>query len=159
MVVAENYSQQIVQASFVIDLKNKKNSLLSKSTVFFHPWNFVHPTEKYFIPPMYVQYKCEELNLPFHCLNKKEKSSSASTSRPDSFSKLLLWCRAPFNHFLFKFLPQFGKAGSPARLLFPAEPHEGVNISRAFLWSLHTIASLHLLLHLLQRLQRTEWIG
>lgn len=83
----------------------------------------------------------------------EEKNNLASRSRPDSFSVLCLWSKSPSNHFLFEFLSQFGKARSPARFLLPAEPHEGVNLHRTVLWSLHPITSLHILLHFLQRLK------
>lgn len=55
-------------------------------------------------------------------------------------------------HLLFQSVSQFVKSGSSPWFLLPAGPHQGVNTRRAVLWSLHAIASLHFLLHLVKSL-------
>lgn len=76
---------------------------------------------------------------------------SASRSGPDPVPTLRP--RAGFTYLSFEFLSQFVESRSSAWLLLPANPHQGVNTRGAVLWSLHAEASLHSLLHLLQRLQ------
>lgn len=60
---------------------------------------------------------------------------------------------AALAHLLLQFLPQFVEGGSPAWLLCPARPHQGVKSGGAVLRSVHAIARLHSLLHLPEGLQ------
>lgn len=57
-----------------------------------------------------------------------------------------------FSNLLFQSVSQFVKSGSSPWFLLPAGPHQGVNTRRAVLWSLHAIASLYSLLHLVKSL-------
>lgn len=57
-----------------------------------------------------------------------------------------------FHHLLFQSVSQLVKSGSPPWFLLPAGPHQGVSTRRAVVRSLHAIASLHLLLHLVKSL-------
>lgn len=81
-------------------------------------------------------------------------SVSAPWSRPDSLPTLLL-CRAEVQlcYFSFKFLPDFVKTGSFARLLLPAQFYERIHTVGTVLRGLHAIAFAHFLLHVLERLQ------
>lgn len=81
-----------------------------------------------------------------------QDSQPRSASRPDPIPMLGPRAWADFSHFSFKFLSQFVESRSFAWLLLPANPHQGVNTRGAVLWSLHAIALLHFLFHLLQRL-------
>lgn len=59
-----------------------------------------------------------------------------------------------FSHLLFQSVSQFVKGGSSPWFLLPAGPHQGVSTRRAVVRSLHAIASLHFLLHLVKSLAR-----
>lgn len=57
---------------------------------------------------------------------------------------------------LLQFLSQFVEGGSPAWLLLPAHPHQGVESRGAVFGRIHAIACLHLLLYLRERLQQQQ---
>lgn len=64
--------------------------------------------------------------------------------------------RGALTHLLLQFLSQLVEGGSPAWLLVPASPHQGVQSRGAVFRSIHAIACLHSLLYLRERLQEQK---